>query len=511
MKFKNLLVASVFALTAGFAMAQAPQKFNYQAVARNSGGTVVANQAVGVKISLRQSTANGTVVYSETHAVTTSNIGLMNFAIGAGTVVTGNFSTIDWGAGPYFVEIGMDVSGGTTYTTMGTQQLLSVPYALYAASGNQGPAGPQGATGAAGPQGIQGDPGVAGPTGPMGMPGTPGMPGPAGPMGPQGIQGDPGAAGAAGPQGIQGDPGVAGPAGATGPMGMPGTPGMPGPAGPTGPQGIQGDPGIAGPAGPMGPQGIQGDPGVAGPAGPTGPQGIQGDPGVAGPAGATGPMGPMGPMGPQGSPGATGAQGPAGATGPQGIQGDPGIAGPTGPMGPQGLQGNPGATGATGAQGPQGIAGPTGLTGPTGATGPQGPAGPANSATYSAIGTTDVTTNSTVFVDMPQMTVTFTALNSKAYINFSAGGLFTATNFEELATFQIVVNGVPVRTVYSPTANEYNIWQTDFSYPVNVNVGASNTILIRWAIVNSGAAYTLNNAPNSQPYMYRSLIVSDRP
>jgi len=463
MKFKNLLVASVFALTAGFAMAQAPQKFNYQAVARNSGGTVVANQAVGVKISLRQSTANGTVVYSETHAVTTSNIGLMNFAIGAGTVVTGNFSTIDWGAGPYFVEIGMDVSGGTTYTTMGTQQLLSVPYALYAASGNQGPAGPQGATGAAGPQGIQGDPGVAGP------------------------------------------------AGATGPMGMPGTPGMPGPAGPTGPQGIQGDPGIAGPAGPMGPQGIQGDPGVAGPAGPTGPQGIQGDPGVAGPAGATGPMGPMGPMGPQGSPGATGAQGPAGATGPQGIQGDPGIAGPTGPMGPQGLQGNPGATGATGAQGPQGIAGPTGLTGPTGATGPQGPAGPANSATYSAIGTTDVTTNSTVFVDMPQMTVTFTALNSKAYINFSAGGLFTATNFEELATFQIVVNGVPVRTVYSPTANEYNIWQTDFSYPVNVNVGASNTILIRWAIVNSGAAYTLNNAPNSQPYMYRSLIVSDRP
>jgi hypothetical protein len=475
MKFKNLLVASVFALTAGFAMAQAPQKFNYQAVARNSGGTVVANQAVGVKISLRQSTANGTVVYSETHAVTTSNIGLMNFAIGAGTVVTGNFSTIDWGAGPYFVEIGMDVSGGTTYTTMGTQQLLSVPYALYAASGNQGPAGPQGAAGAAGPQGIQGDPGVAGPTGPMGMPGTPGMPGPAGPMGPQGIQGDPGAAG---PQGIQGNPGVAGPAGATGP------------------------------------QGVQGDPGVAGPAGATGPQGVQGDPGVAGPAGATGPMGMMGPMGPQGSPGATGAtgaQGPAGAAGPQGIQGDPGIAGPTGPMGPQGLQGNPGATGATGAQGPQGIAGPTGPTGATGATGPQGPAGPANSATYSAIGTTDVTTNSTVFVDMPQMTVTFTALNSKAYINFSAGGLFTATNFEELATFQVVVNGVPVRTIYSPTANEYNIWQTDFSYPVNVNVGASNTILIRWAIVNSGSVYTLNNAPNSQPYMYRSLIVSDRP
>lgn len=132
-------------------------------------------------------------------------------------------------------------------------------------------------------------------------------------------------------------------------------------------------------------------------------------------------------------------------------------------------------------------------------------------ATYRVVGTTDVTTNSTAFVDMPQMSVTFTAKNSVANVHFSAGGLFTATNYEELATFQIVVNGVPVRTIYSPTANEYNLWQTTFSYPVNVNVGASNTILIRWAIVNSGLSYTLNNAPNGQPYMYRSLIVYDQP
>ena len=132
-------------------------------------------------------------------------------------------------------------------------------------------------------------------------------------------------------------------------------------------------------------------------------------------------------------------------------------------------------------------------------------------ATYHVTGTTDVTTNSTTFVDMPQMTVTFTAKNSVANVHFSAGGLFTATNYEEIAAFQIVVNGVAIRTVYSPTANEYNLWQTSFSYPVNVNVGASNTILIRWCIVNSGAAYTLNNAPNGQPYMYRSLIVYDQP
>jgi hypothetical protein len=112
---------------------------------------------------------------------------------------------------------------------------------------------------------------------------------------------------------------------------------------------------------------------------------------------------------------------------------------------------------------------------------------------------------------MPQMTVTYTAINNKAYVNFSAGGLFTATGYEELAAFQIVVNGVVVRTLYEPTANEYNIWKADFSYPVNVTAGASNTIVIRWAIINSGTVYTLNSPAASQSYAYRSLVVSDRP
>jgi hypothetical protein len=60
--------------------------------------------------------------------------------IGGGVLVSGNFSTIDWSAGPYFLEVEFDPAGGASFTSMGTSQLLSVPYALYAeTSGNSTP------------------------------------------------------------------------------------------------------------------------------------------------------------------------------------------------------------------------------------------------------------------------------------------------------------------------------------------------------------------------------------
>jgi hypothetical protein len=120
-----------------FAKAQAPQSFNYQAVARDASGAVLSNQAVSFRISLLQGSATGTSVYTETHAVTTNLLGLVNFAIGGGTVVNGNFATINWAQGPYFAQVELDVANNGTYVIMSTTQLLSVPYAQYAEkSGN---------------------------------------------------------------------------------------------------------------------------------------------------------------------------------------------------------------------------------------------------------------------------------------------------------------------------------------------------------------------------------------
>ncbi len=126
----SIVIAMCIALPSLFA--QSPEKFNYQAIARDAGGNELVSQTVGVQFQLHQSTAGGAVVYAETHNPTTNAIGLFSVAVGNGSPTVGSFNAIDWSAGPYFLEVGIDPAGGTGYTSMGTQQLLSVPYALYA-------------------------------------------------------------------------------------------------------------------------------------------------------------------------------------------------------------------------------------------------------------------------------------------------------------------------------------------------------------------------------------------
>lgn len=111
---------------------QSPQAFKYQAVARNQAGEVIASQDVSLKISILSGTVDGAPVYIETHSIQTNQFGLINLEIGNGTLVSGDFSIIDWGNYSYFLKVEMDETGGTDYKHMGTTQLLSVPYALYA-------------------------------------------------------------------------------------------------------------------------------------------------------------------------------------------------------------------------------------------------------------------------------------------------------------------------------------------------------------------------------------------
>ncbi|MCX6271169.1 MAG: tail fiber domain-containing protein [Bacteroidetes bacterium] len=131
------ILLSLFLTSGNPVLAQAPQSFKYQAIARNSSADPLINQAISLKISIRQGTASGTVVYAETQAQTSNQFGLMNLEIGTGIAITGTFSNIDWKTGPYYIEIDMDPTGGSSYQTMGTTQLVSVPYALYSESSGQ--------------------------------------------------------------------------------------------------------------------------------------------------------------------------------------------------------------------------------------------------------------------------------------------------------------------------------------------------------------------------------------
>jgi hypothetical protein len=114
------------------AVAQAPQKINYQGIARNSAGQPLANQAIGLRISILDGSAVGTPVYVETFTVNTNAYGLYTLAIGSGSVVSGNISATNWASADKYMKVEIDPAGGTAYIALGTSQLLSVPYALRA-------------------------------------------------------------------------------------------------------------------------------------------------------------------------------------------------------------------------------------------------------------------------------------------------------------------------------------------------------------------------------------------
>lgn len=115
-----------------FCVAQVPDRISYQSVVRDSHNELVREGAVGLRISLLQGSAEGEAVYVEEHLVRSNANGLVSIAIGGGTVVSGDYSRIDWGAGPYFIKTETDPAGGTSYSLTGISQLLTVPYALHA-------------------------------------------------------------------------------------------------------------------------------------------------------------------------------------------------------------------------------------------------------------------------------------------------------------------------------------------------------------------------------------------
>ena len=131
MKIAKMFIVIIYFWSS--ATAQVPQGIPYQAIARNGQGQPLSNMNVKVRFSILDSTATGTAVYVESHSTTTSALGLFTANVGMGTASTGTFSSINWGQNYKFLKVELDTTAtGNSYIDLGTQQMMSVPYALYA-------------------------------------------------------------------------------------------------------------------------------------------------------------------------------------------------------------------------------------------------------------------------------------------------------------------------------------------------------------------------------------------
>lgn len=132
MKLTCTLIIVLFSFVC-FAQAP-PEAFNYSGAARDAQGNPISEKTIGVELSILKGSPTGAVQYRERHFVNTDKFGVFNCTVGQGSVQQGTFSAVNWSNDSYYLRVGLDANGGTNFVVLGTTQLLSVPYALYAKS-----------------------------------------------------------------------------------------------------------------------------------------------------------------------------------------------------------------------------------------------------------------------------------------------------------------------------------------------------------------------------------------
>jgi hypothetical protein len=124
------LITLITAICINFLLfSQSPQGFAYQAVVRDGAGEILSNQSIDFRLSIHENAIAGPVIYQETHSASTNQFGLANLTVGGGTPTSGVFQDIVWGNGTKFLEVEVNLTG--TFESLGTTELLSVPFALY--------------------------------------------------------------------------------------------------------------------------------------------------------------------------------------------------------------------------------------------------------------------------------------------------------------------------------------------------------------------------------------------
>ncbi|MBL7827895.1 MAG: tail fiber domain-containing protein [Saprospiraceae bacterium] len=136
----RLLISALLAFSFQAFSQSAPQGINYQSVIRNASGDPIVNQTVSLVFTIRNGASNGTLIYYEKHNTSTNEFGLVNLVIGRGTPLLGEFASINWAGGAKYLEVSIETLPGI-FDVLGTSELLSVPYAMYAQTSGSGGGG----------------------------------------------------------------------------------------------------------------------------------------------------------------------------------------------------------------------------------------------------------------------------------------------------------------------------------------------------------------------------------
>src|SRR5688572_7553967 len=123
---KHILAIVVLFTLAVSLEAQVPHAINYQAIARDGSGGIIANRNISLRVTINSGLNPGFPEYRETHTALTNQFGLFTLKVGLGTPVFGSFNAIDWPSGNKYILVELDMNGGTNYLNMGSTQLLSV-------------------------------------------------------------------------------------------------------------------------------------------------------------------------------------------------------------------------------------------------------------------------------------------------------------------------------------------------------------------------------------------------
>jgi len=116
--------------------AQTNKGINFQGVARNSNGIILANKIIGLRLSIKNDSLNGVIEYQEIKSITTNAIGLFSVVVGSkqdrNIISIGNFENINWSNTEKYLQVEVDVTGELYFSSIGIQKINYVPYAFYA-------------------------------------------------------------------------------------------------------------------------------------------------------------------------------------------------------------------------------------------------------------------------------------------------------------------------------------------------------------------------------------------